>query len=714
MSDSSTLIGNNLFLRENYPPDKRPEPEVSPQGQKAKVRSSPNLALYNERGDPHEVLQKVLNLCVTFKQNYENGRRTLIEKWKKADNYYWMLEKESRLPELSRAKVAAASFYRIVRRNSDGAYLATFASDDLPVKFFPRIDPFDLSKDKQVKALKAEAVNKFAESCFLKQRIKQDEKKAKRAYHLTYKYSNLIAYVPYDYQVEKRKKYKDTDVNIPQTTPDNKLYFKHSKTGEVSQTPHAPESEIIEYDATIKDEVGFYPLQIENTYFDTRIEDLNRQSCFLWRSDINRPEIWAESLAGKFKNVDKITEKHKYQLMGYENQSENERRQDAGQEITVAMSSEMYERWQCWLMLPKIKITKNKKGEVTDLEWDQNAEPRRYVFEVIGGLSYGPIVVRFEESPYWSNNIPFIMAHSHDDDIGSYHRGLLEILDDNWVQEAVAKGQLMDNRTMMTFRPMQWLKGRVMNKSGRIDHNTIFTVTSQDAIKQLEVADISGTIGNTLNYLREESEALGQTPKFMVGEAMGGRTSASEFATIRDQSSAPALTDIKALNMQLWGGYMKKVLEYMPQFVDSTIKVDHEGQSYEVHPDSIDGYDFELKEVAIQEFDNKMTTRQTVMNLVQGILSNPMFQGIANPAGLFVDIMKLFPEISPNPEELLIKNQMVASLMQEWRTQQQQASQGGGTPQPPNVSPMMGGPPSPPMPPDGAALSAMGGQMKGM
>ncbi len=664
MSNNS-IDGDRLFLTAE---DRKPV-EESEVAVKSQVESTPNLALYEENGELNEVVAHVLKEAIGAKSRYEMSRQSLWPKWQKADNCYWMLENQSDLPELSNAKVAASTFYRSARRLSDGAYLTTFEGDELPVKYFPAIDPHDPTEVKAVKAAKADAVNKLAKQYFEKQRIKQDTTKAKRAYHQCYKYSTVIAYVPYDYQVEKRYRYEDKNQNQIVQGSDGSIAYKHIDTGELSPRPHPPKSVPVEYDYVCKDETGFYTLPIQNVWLDDRIEDLNRQPAFLWRSDINRPEIWKEGMAGRFKNIEKITQAQRYQLYGYENEIENDRRQDAGKDVTSSSETELYARWQCWLIIPKIKVTKNKKGEPTKLEWDQNASPRRYLLETIGELGSQPVVVRFQESPYWSNNIPFIAAHSHDDDSGFWNRGLVDLLRDNYNQESVTKGQLMDNRTLLLRRPQVWLKGRVQNKSGKIDHNTIFTVTSPGAIEQLEISDFTGTISQSLHELREESEAIAQTPKFMIGQGIGSRTSATEFAAIRDSGAAPALTDIKVLNMQLWGGYMKKVLEYIPQFVDHQIVVTSEGEKYLVEPGSLKEHEMDLREVAIQEFDNKQTTRQIITNLVGGVLSNPMFQGMINPAALAVRIFSLYPEFVPNPEELLIKDPMVAQLLKMWNEQ---------------------------------------------
>lgn len=636
-------------------------------------KAPPNLAIYDGEGanaQLHPVVQHVMDLVRRSKSNYMMQWTSMQQKWNQADRFYWMNQNEADQSELTRAQVSASVYYRVIRRLADGAYLATF-TDDMPMKFSPDIGIFESSDTKKKKALVAETLNKWANYCMKRTDLK---KKAHKSYHQVFKYANHIVYTPYDFKIEKRKRWVDQNVNVPTAAADGTTVYEHADTGQISAQPHPPVMTEQEYDYVTEDHVGYHPLPIEDCYLDNRIEDLDRQTCFLWRSNMTRPEIWAEARAGKFQNVELITRLQKFQLYDWESQITNQRINNADKVTTDSIDTEIYERWQTWILLPKIIVKTNKKGEVTDLEWDQNGEERRYVVESIGELDNPTIVVRFSESPYWSNGIPFIAGHSHEDDSGFYHRGNQELLEDNMIQEKTAKGQLMDNRTLLTFRPLVRLQGRVKNKDMKITHNTVFDVTSMDAIKQLEVSDITGNIDQSLKYLANESEQIAQTPPFMLGEGLGSRTSATEFAAVRDQSSAPALNDIRVLNEQLVGGYMKKLKEYAPQFFDHDIRV----------PDNINGeqgkeafvvitaedfsMDMTLDDVAVQDFENKATMRTLILNLSQFLMS-PAVAPFINMSGYLMRLFKSYGSVFPNPEELMNSNPQAIAMIQQYLAQ---------------------------------------------
>ncbi len=273
-----------------------------------------------------------------------------------------------------------------------------------------------------------------------------------------------------------------------------------------------------------------------------------------------------------------------------------------------------------------------------------------------------------------NNGIPFIAAHSHEDDCGFYHRGLQELLEDNMIQEQTAKGQLMDCRTLLNFRPLVRLQGRVKNKDMKISHNTVFDVTDMNAIKQLEVSDLTGTISQSLQFLTQESQQLSQTPPFMLGEGLGSRTSATEFAAIRDQSSAPALNDIKNLNMQFSGGYMRKLKEYATQFFDHDVTVPFttngaqgEEAMVTIKPEDFN-MDMHIEDVSIQEFENKATMRTILLNLGQFIVS-PAVAPFINMAGFLTRLFKSFSTAFPNPDEIMNKDPQVMALMQLYLSQ---------------------------------------------
>jgi hypothetical protein len=696
-------------------PGRKPVP-ASPLAAGARAAAPVNLAIYDGE-EPNEVVNRVLQMAQKSYAALQNQREALLERWEKADSFYWMAQKEHRMPELTRAKVSASIFYQAVRRLANGANVATFptGSDKLPVKAVVKANPYDLTEKRAEKAKKAEAVNQFALFCFQKADI---ETKRSGCYTSTYKYANFLAYTPWDFEIERRKRWEPANPNRPMVGEDGQTLYVHADTGETSATPHGIELREVEYDYVCKDSVGFYPLPIEDVWLDDNIADLDRQPSLLWRSSLTRAEIWKQAKAGLYANTDKITETHAYDYYSEQAQTTQQRRADAGKATASQEQTELYERWQCWMLLPRIEVKKRADGTVRSLAWDQNAEPRRYLLEVVGNVNERPVIVRLCESPYWDNGVPFIDAHSHDDDCGFYRRGLTELLDDNMVQEQVAKGQLMDNRTLMSFRPLVRQIGRVRNKSLKITHNTVFDVTHPDAIKQLDVRDNTATILPSIQYIRDDSEKVANTPKFMLGDAMGGRTTASEFASIRDSSAAPSLNDYKQLNLQIWGRYLKKIMAYMPQFLSNDISAG------DLHftPDEFNDLDFDVEEVATNEFENRMAAQQVVISLV-GALQSPMFVGIVNPVSTAVKIFSQFPAVFPNPEELIVKNPATAALLAEWRNQamavQKAVAPGAApsagpdspptvTPGAPNLAPSGG----PPVAPD--ATGAIGGGVGGI
>lgn len=649
----------------------------SPVAVGARAAAPLNLALY-EGEEPNEVVTHVLELARRSYSALQSQRVVFLDRWQKADNFYWMTPKDFRLPELTRAKVSASIFYQAVRRLANGANVATFpaGADRLPVKAVVKPNPYDATGKKAKKAMLAEAVNQFALYCFTKAGI---EGKRSDAYYRTYKYANFIAYTPWDYEVERRKRYEQFNPNDIVSGDDGLAVYVHKETGETSTQPHPYELKEVEYDFVTKDHVGFYPCRIEDVWLDDNIDDLDRQPTLLWRTNLTRPEIWSMAKAGLWQNTDKITDTQAYQYFNEQAQTTQQRRADADKALASQEQTELYERWQCWMVLPKIEVKKGKGGKPSYLEWDQNAEPRRYLLELVGNINDKAVVVRLCESPYWGNGVPFVCAHSHDDDVGFYHRGLTELLEDNMVQETVAKGQLMDNRTLRNFRPMKRMKGRVFNKDLRITANTVFDVTHPDALTQLDIPDNTATILPNLQYIRDDSEKIANTPKFMLGDAMGARTSATEFASIRDSSAAPSLNDYKNLNLQIWGGYMKKIMEYLPQFLSSDIAAGE----LNFTPDEFNDLDLDIEEVATNEFENKQMAQQIMINLA-AVVQSPMFAGIINPAAFFTKLASQFPSVFANPEELLIKAPAVAMLLKEWQTQQTQARdamQPGAVPQ---------------------------------
>lgn len=670
--EEELYTGKDTFLTDS--PDRKP---VEPANNvKARAKAKDNLALYLESGELHPVVNHIRILAQNFMSVYQNEWTAQQSVWTKADEMYWMKQATWRMQELTRAQVSGSMFQIVCRRLEDGAHLVTFPNGDeeIPIKFMPASSVFEPTDEKAKRALVADGLNNLALEHMRKARFPS---KSRIAYHHVYKYATSFAYVPWEYKVEKRKRWKAVNKSIPsQENPLNPtdVTYTHADTGEQQKTPFDAELIVEEKEVVTADHTGFHPLKPEQIFADSRIDSMDRQLVVMHRADMTRTEIWTEALSGRYKNLEKITRLNAFQQYDWPNQPENQRKTDAGQTTTDSNYTEMYERMMVWMMLPEIEVTKNSKGEVTDLKWKQNAPECRYVMEVVGPLmDNGNIVVRLQESEYWGNGVPYIKYDSHQDDVGLYHRGLVNLLEDNMIQERTAKAQLMDNRTLLNYRPVTVISGRVRSKSLKIGQSTAFQVTSQDAIKQLDVTDFTQMISTSLKDVRDETNEIAQIPKFMYGQAVGARTSASEFAAMRDSGSAPALANYKTLNDQMFGGWLRKFKEYVPQFLDRDVAVKVLGPNGDTLVKMITADEFDIdmmvQEVAITAFDSKQTTRQLFTNMVVNVLSLPMFQGITNPVAVLDKLFQMFPEVCPNPEELFVDNPMIQKLLMEYQRQ---------------------------------------------
>jgi hypothetical protein len=75
-----------------------------------------------------------------------------------------------------------------------------------------------------------------------------------------------------------------------------------------------------------------------------------------------------------------------------------------------------------------------------------------------------------------------------------------------------------------------------------------------------------------------------------------------------------------------------------------------------------------LEEVSVQEFENKATVRQILLNLTQVVFS-PALAPFTNPVAFLTRVYKAFSSVFPNPEEILNKDQNVQKLMQDYLAQ---------------------------------------------
>ncbi len=303
------------------------------------------------------------------------------------------------------------------------------------------------------------------------------------------------------------------------------------------------------------------------------------------------------------------------------NQQWTDRMDNMGMGQSETVSTNLYNVWNCWMMLPI-----DEKGK-----WDTTKNlPVRYWVQIVGSPDPSDgTVIRIERNPYPEDMLPFYMVHTFPDNTGLYHLGVDQLIYSTYNELTTCKNQLIDNKTMRNRAPMIGLWGSVRSKDLTYDKNKILWVDRLDALTPVKTDDTTGTTSQTLQYLEDDTkETLGSSRSF-EGQPLGSRTSSQEAGNIYQQAMKPSLAQYRYIASQVLLPYARRVKALWNANARSDMIIEVTGYPIQepVKPSELWG-DYDVEVTVIDEFENTVTQRQNDIQFLQVVGPSPMAQKI--------------------------------------------------------------------------------------
>ena len=360
---------------------------------------------------------------------------------------------------------------------------------------------------------------------------------------------------------------------------------------------------------------GFEFIPIDKIRLDENIDELDDQPAIF----IDSPISWGKLLADSRKNKVKLFEKdvgqdefknkfakYKYTISGNGDNTPLADRVENADRILQDRTSEFYQHWVVWALLPI-----NKESG----KWDINGDEIRCRVRILGTPESCEIIEIREN--IFPGGIPMLVAHQTEDDIGMYHISLGEKIKSYYDQICIAIDQLIDNRSKNCRRPVAYDPLRVEIDKYDFGHSNAIPVTGGDirsALVELQIADMTQTIMPTINYCEMKIKEIMNTTDAVMGQALGGRTSASEYMGAKASATTPIYSDMASMEDDIIGGYMLKFAQYVHTFMTLEDIVDQIGEvGNEFQFQLADIYSLELRGVV--EAMDKATRIQNLMQL---------------------------------------------------------------------------------------------------
>ncbi len=386
----------------------------------------------------------------------------------------------------------------------------------------------------------------------------------------------------------------------------------------------------------------FIPL--DSLYLDENIDTIDAQPLIAVRT----PITWTKLISDIKKNKIKIFEKdgdqslhdkfEKYKETQNATQftsAKSDRFDNANRTLTDRTKGQ-YKHWVHWVNLPINKQTG---------EWDDNGAETRCRVRMLGDPESGDIIeIRANIFP---SGIPILAAHQTQDDIGMYPISLGEKIETYYDQICVSVNQMIDNRSKNLRRSIVCDPLRVKMDNYNFGHSNVIPVDGdvQSALMELKITDMTGTIMNSISYCEQKVREIMNTTDAVVGAAMGGRTSASEYMGAKVAATTPIFSDMASIEDALIGEYMRRFSQYVHLFMrveDITDQIGQVGSEFQFELNDI--YNVELRGVMeVMSKTEKIQGLIQLFGMIQDqtarsrlILRIARTMGIENPAELVV------------------------------------------------------------------------------
>jgi len=380
---------------------------------------------------------------------------------------------------------------------------------------------------------------------------------------------------------------------------------KQWRSGKKKTTYSVPELPIIEH------------IPIENVYADANIDGIEQQQAIFikdpksWtelkndKSIILPKEEWLKGLKANKKAVDK------YPDSGNETTDtvKQDRFANAGHDYTDTPTG-LIQHWVVWAYLP-IDTEKDK--------WDDTADHGLFKIRIVGDPAGNCEIIECRENIFPDGH-PMLVIHQAEDDIGFYHISLAEKVETYHNQLCVAQNQLADNRSKINRRPI-FYNDSMLTHTDRIafGHSTAIPVEGDpnNIIKEAEMLDITQTIMTTIIYNENKIKEIMNTVDAVLGQAMGGRTTKTEYQGAQTAASTPIYADLAVIEEDMVVGYMDKFVQYIHAFFTRADIIYFVGESGRNFDFQVTGKDYSVVAEGVVYARDKAMKKQDLFMLLQ-------------------------------------------------------------------------------------------------
>ncbi len=576
------------------------------------VEDFPNLAEYTDKGEPGGVVQYLLERAGKYYKRYDQQ----IQEWwdevgSKADLIYRCYRSDSERKDAqtdeTEANTGSSLGFVAVRVLASQICAVALGRED-PLRYVPVI-----SEDA---GYKAEDGDLMARQYGLLDRYARKQEGFEEAFidavWKLVKYENL----PLAFRM-KRERAKRI-FRLPTMDDEGKI------TG----------FKLEERDVMVANYPTWSVIPPENFLADRHGDDLSKKPCVIVKDFCTRADLLEGKRKGEYQNIDLINESYLYTGSQKRSTATEDRKENAAQtHEQLDEETGIYQLNHVWMRLPV-----NSRGKI-----DKNAEPRWHWAQVVGDMEQSkPVVISIIKNPDPDDQLPYLMWHHLPDDSDMlHHMGIMQAVEADIDEAVTTKNQAIDQKSLMVRRPLKVVEGECYDDDLTFSQDKIFHVDNKDSVTDFQMQNVFPDTIQCLDRIESDLRRASGADKPITGDAMGGRTSATEAQNIFEQALKPQAVLMKYTLHQFFNFIGRKRYRYWQRFADPSQVVEISGaeQRFEIRPRDLWG-EFDTEIEIVTEFEESAAMIQGMQYVLTQIGANPEAAKVLDFRPLLKDMLE--------------------------------------------------------------------------
>ena len=555
------------------------------------------------------------------------------------------------------SKVSSTQFFRVIRTIWTEYIAILLSGTELPAKYKARVSSPDYTDEEGTRI--AEGENLLLKKSWNDENWDQIIREIIKN---TLKNTMCVTCLEWEYRTETKpervpgyysKRGEPTEMNIAklkageEALPERAFEYggEEIPIGDLVTDSYRPRSFVFKEKTRIKKEGAILRIvPLKDFYCDLSFDSIQKQQTTIERYQSLYSDLMKKQDDGFYINVDKLTDAQLFKSEDfYDSEVAQKQIENAGETFSSEPTG-MMDNIHCF---GRISLEDNGMPE-----WYEGVFCGDFntLSKENSGNDGGCICLQLRKLPAHSNKIPYSVTHSHQDDKGMNHIGLVDLMECLFEEWCVTLDQYIDNKNKRDKRPWIAEWGNIMSSDlvfhGGNDVKWVRSGTSATALTQLEVGDTTGTTLPFLEFLQKQINETGNTDKPVTGTYAGARTTRTEFLGVREQAMKPIFEEVKYFANDFFPWLLNDFKDLNQQYCNPSRAIAITGgdeATGSVNPAELYG-ELDVQVVCVDEFKSNMMLRETLVDLFKtGFVEK--FQPLMGDEGvarLGRDFMRLF------------------------------------------------------------------------